>query len=58
MNATGDGSRTRSLSVLDRAVYALFSRHADRSRHDADRKRYRATDVTASFDVSLPAASC
>ena len=41
------------LSVLDRALYALFSRHADRSRHDADRKRYRATTVLASFDVYL-----
>jgi len=44
---------SRSLSVLDRALYALFSRHADSARHDADRKRYRATGVTASFDVYL-----
>ncbi|WP_368408869.1 type II secretion system F family protein [Halorussus limi] len=42
-----------TLSVLDRALYALFSRHADRARHDADRKHYRATGVTASFDVYL-----
>ncbi|PSP55346.1 hypothetical protein BRC82_06245 [Halobacteriales archaeon QS_1_67_19] len=38
---------TQVLSVLDRALYALFSRHADSNRHDIDRKRYRATDVTA-----------
>jgi len=42
-----------TLSVLDRALYALFSRHADSDRHDADRKHYRATGVTASFDVYL-----
>ncbi|SIQ85921.1 Archaellum biogenesis protein FlaJ, TadC family [Haladaptatus litoreus] len=42
-----------SLGILDRALYALFSRHADRTRHDRDRKRYRATDVNASFDVYL-----
>ncbi|WP_084156907.1 type II secretion system F family protein [Haladaptatus cibarius] len=45
--------RSSSLGILDRALYALFSRHADRSRHDRDRKRYRATDVNASFDVFL-----
>jgi archaellum biogenesis protein FlaJ (TadC family) len=50
-DASGRGSR--SLSVLDRALYALFARHADSPRHDPDRKRYRATDVTASFDVYL-----
>ncbi|WP_266075733.1 type II secretion system F family protein [Haladaptatus caseinilyticus] len=42
-----------SLSLFDRALYALFSRHADHTRHDHDRKRYRATDVNASFDVFL-----
>ncbi|MFC7081252.1 type II secretion system F family protein [Halorussus caseinilyticus] len=47
---------TPTLSVLDRALYALFSRHADASRHDADRKHYRATDVTTSFDVYLSRA--
>ncbi|WP_135826454.1 type II secretion system F family protein [Halorussus ruber] len=44
---------TSTLSVLDRALYALFSRHADASRHDGDRKHYRATGVTTSFDVYL-----
>lgn len=41
------------LSVLDRALYALFSRHADSGRHDADRATYRGTDVTTSFGVYL-----
>ncbi|NHN57684.1 MULTISPECIES: type II secretion system F family protein [Halorussus] len=51
--ATAEAAGTPTLSVLDRALYALFSRHADATRHDADRKRYRATDVSASFDVYL-----
>lgn len=41
------------LSVLDRALYALFARHADSRKHAADRKRYRGTDVRVSFDVYL-----
>ncbi|WP_440007369.1 type II secretion system F family protein [Halomicrococcus sp. SG-WS-1] len=45
-----------SLGLLDRTLYALFSRHADRRRHATDRKRYRATDVTTSFDVYLARA--
>ncbi|WP_128477506.1 type II secretion system F family protein [Halorussus pelagicus] len=54
MNTSANADHTAStLSVLDRALYALFSRHADRARHDADRKRYRATGVTTSFDVYL-----
>nr|WP_254269845.1 type II secretion system F family protein [Halorussus aquaticus] len=54
VRATGESqSANATLSVLDRALYALFSRHADRSRHDADRKHYRATDVTTSFEVYL-----
>ncbi|MFH5798051.1 type II secretion system F family protein [Haladaptatus sp. CMAA 1911] len=44
---------SNGLGILDRALYALFSRHADHRRHDRDRKRYRATDVNASFDVFL-----
>jgi archaellum biogenesis protein FlaJ (TadC family) len=39
------------LSVLDRALYALFSRHADHRRHEQHRRHYRATTVTTSFDV-------
>lgn len=45
--------RTGRLSVLDRALYALFSRHADRRRHDRDRRRYRSTDLQTSFGVYL-----
>lgn len=41
------------LGLLDRALYALFSRHSDHRRHERDRKRYRATDINASFDVFL-----
>jgi flagellar protein FlaJ len=41
------------LSVLDRALYALFARHADTPRHDRDRHRYRATDLRTSFDLYL-----
>ncbi|WP_411967973.1 type II secretion system F family protein [Haloferax sp. YSSS75] len=46
----------RSLSVLDRALYALFARHADASRHDRDRRRYRGTDLRMSFDLYLARA--
>ena len=37
--------------MLDRALYALFSRHADSARHDRDRRRYRGTDLRTSFEV-------
>ncbi len=50
--ATAAGGRSPA-RIVDRVLYALFGRHADRSRHDADRKRYRGTDVAASFDVFL-----
>jgi len=42
-----------TLGVLDRALYALFARQADRGRHDTDRKRYRASRLSVSFDVFL-----
>ncbi len=42
-----------SLSVFDRAAYALFARHADRRRHESDRHHYRGTDLRTSFDVYL-----
>lgn len=48
-----DSHGSNGLGLFDRALYALFSRHADHRRHDRDRKRYRATDVNASFDVFL-----
>ncbi|MFB6069133.1 MAG: type II secretion system F family protein [Halobacterium sp.] len=44
---------TATLGVLDRVLYALFARRADRDRHDADRKRYRSTHLDGSFDVFL-----
>ena len=46
---TGDGA----LAVVDRALYALFSRHADSVRHDLTRHRYRAADLGVSFDLYL-----
>ncbi len=50
------GGRKREAArrqAVDRGLYALFSRHADRSRHDRDRRRYRATGLETSFDVYL-----
>lgn len=41
----------RRFRVLDRGLYALFSRHADRSRHDRDRRRYRGADIGVSFEL-------
>jgi len=41
------------VAVVDRALYALFSRRADSARHDRDRHRYRAADVGTSFEVYL-----
>lgn len=46
---TGD----RFDSLPDRALYALFARHADADRHVRDRRRYRGTDLRASFAVYL-----
>jgi len=43
----------RSFAALDRGLYALFSRHADRSRHERDRKRYRAADLQTGFDLYI-----
>ena len=41
------------LRAVDRALYALFARHADGSRHAADRDRYRGLVAEVSFDVFL-----
>ena len=41
------------LSVIDRVCYALFARHADDRRHDADRKRYRGTALDTGFETYL-----
>lgn len=48
-----DADAGERLSVPDRALYALFARHADAGRHRADRRRYRGTDLRTSFDVFL-----
>ncbi|MEA5388116.1 type II secretion system F family protein [Haloarculaceae archaeon H-GB11] len=50
---TPSADETRSLSVLDRALYALFSRHADEAAHAVDRRRYRASNLGTGFDVYL-----
>nr|WP_284014600.1 type II secretion system F family protein [Halobaculum sp. DT92] len=42
--------------MLDRALYALFSRHADGRRHAADRKRYRGAAMATDFDVYVARA--
>jgi len=52
-DVAGSGARGRSLSVLDRGLYALFSRHADRQRHERDRRRYRAANLPTGFAVYL-----
>jgi len=49
----GDVPPAGRLSVPDRVLYALFSGHADRGRHEADRRAYRATDLRTSFEVYL-----
>ncbi len=43
----------RSLSRVDRGLYALFSRHADSEGHERDRRRYRAAGLSTSFDVYI-----
>jgi len=40
-------------AVVDRALYALFARHASDRRHDADRKRYRGTALNTGFETYL-----
>ncbi|MFB6169983.1 MAG: type II secretion system F family protein [Haloarculaceae archaeon] len=44
---------TGALGSLDRGLYALFGRNADRRRHERDRQRYRATAMPVAFDVYL-----
>ena len=39
------------LGALDKGLYALFSRHADRQLHDRDRQRYRSSGLETSFDL-------
>ncbi len=47
------GPTTGTLPTLDRGFYALFSRHADAQRHEADRRYYRGTDVQTSFGIYI-----
>ena len=44
---------TELATAVDRGLYALFSRHADRSRHDRDRDRYRGAALDVGFDTYL-----
>lgn len=46
--ASADG-----LGPVDRGLYALFSRHADRRLHDRDRRRYRSAGLDTGFDVFI-----
>ncbi|MEF8812656.1 MAG: type II secretion system F family protein [Halovenus sp.] len=50
---SGTTASGQDLSPFDRALYALFARHADSKRHDRDRQRYRAAGMETSFDVYL-----
>ncbi|MFB6157694.1 MAG: hypothetical protein ABEJ34_07625, partial [Haloferacaceae archaeon] len=44
---SGGGS---SVALFDRALYALFARHADRERHRRDRRNYRGADLRTGFE--------
>ena len=52
MTRTEAAGGTR-LGPVDRGLYALFARHADSESHDRDRKTYRATGLSTSFDVYI-----
>jgi len=41
---------------VDRGLYVLFSRHADRSRHDVDRDNHRGAGLSIGFDRYLARA--
>jgi archaellum biogenesis protein FlaJ (TadC family) len=45
--------RSGRLGAIDRSLYVLFSRHADRSRHEDDRQRYRGAALSVGFDRYL-----
>jgi archaellum biogenesis protein FlaJ (TadC family) len=49
----GSSSFRSMASRADRVLYALFSRHADRPRHDSDRGRYRGTTLSVDFETFL-----
>ncbi len=46
-------SNRETVSTLDRAVYALFAGHADDSRHENDRRRFRGLHDDTGFDVLI-----
>jgi archaellum biogenesis protein FlaJ (TadC family) len=50
---TGGRDDRTALAAVDRGLYALFARHADRERHRRDRRRYRGADLRISFDLLL-----
>ncbi len=49
----GQSKTSVGLGPFDRGAYALFSRHADSSTHDSDRRRYRAAGLSTNFDVYI-----
>jgi archaellum biogenesis protein FlaJ (TadC family) len=54
--ATDDWTGTETdgpVSFVDRALYALFSRRADSTKHERDRHRYRAANLGTSFDTYI-----
>ena len=46
-------SLSDTVARVDAGLYALFSRHADRKRHDVDRDRYRGTTLSVGFETYL-----
>lgn len=44
---------TNNPGPLDRGLYALFSRHAESTRHDQDRRYFRGTALKMDFDFYL-----
>lgn len=49
----GQSESNRQLHLLDRGLYAMFAQHADGSRHNRARERYRAADLDTGFDLYL-----
>ncbi|WP_435186908.1 hypothetical protein [Halobellus sp. EA9] len=49
----GLGEARRSFGPFDRAAYALFASRADARRHERDRRAYRGTTLTVTFDLYL-----
>ncbi|MEF8774094.1 MAG: type II secretion system F family protein [Halobacteriales archaeon] len=53
MTGSAQVRRTGAVRRVDGALYALFSRHADRTRHEADRRRFRGADLSIGFEIYL-----